>query len=87
MAERPTWEERHLRAVALAYRSAYKRGRPDLAFEASVRVALRYFPQARDHQALTAAMLHEAVERWGVWLVGGERDGPEDLSDDDANSD
>ena len=84
MAERPTWDEKQLRAVALAYRSAYKRGMPNLAFDASVKVALRYFPQARDHEALTAAMLHEAVEKWGAWLVGGDQDGP---SDGNANSD
>ena len=86
MAERPNWEDKHLRAVALAYRSAHKRGMPELAFSASLKVVEQCFPQARDYEAITAAMLHEAVGKWGAWLVGGEQDGPEGLSDDDASS-
>lgn len=84
MAERPNWDERQLRAVALAYRSAHKRGTPRLAFGASLKVVAHHFPQARDHEAITAAMLHEAVARWGAWLVGGDQEGPGGAPDDDV---
>lgn len=86
MAERPNWNESQLRAVALAHRSAHKKGMPELAFGASLKVVVRCFPKARDHEAIAAAMLHEAVGKWGAWLVGGDQDGPDGLADDDVNS-
>ena len=87
MAERPRWDEKQLRAVALAYRNARKRGLPDHAFEASLRVAVHCFPEAQDHKMIVAAMLLEAVQRWGGWLAGDDEYGPDGASNDNPTPD
>ena len=85
MTEWPKWDEDQLRAVALAYRTAQKRGLPNEAFGASLKVVAHCFPEAQNHKVITAAMLLEASGKWGSWLLGDDSDGPDGSSNDKAS--
>lgn len=82
----PIWDEEQLRAVGLAYRSARKRGLPDDALKAAMRVVVYCFPERpSEHGEIVSLMLVEAAQRWGGWLQGeGDEEPGEDLNRDDA---
>ncbi len=78
MALRIEWDDEQLQSVALAYRSAIRRGLSDKAFEAALQVVRHCFPEARNQKIIVAAMLLEAAGRWGGWLSGADDGGPND---------